>query len=161
MAANNCLMREVRMLWRTVDLRRPQSHGPQLLAVSGRTLTVRLLEDRRNELLAQLRPMAPDLVYRLELTLEALREQGPGQSEYDGLGRGDVIRKYLQRSGRPTELGEIRDAVATPASRFTGRSIWDGAKREVEHGRLINVADQSNGEAWVLALPEWQHSNPD
>ncbi len=151
------------MPWRTVDLRRRQpiaNDGPKLLPVTGRTLTVRLLEDRRNELLDQLRPMAPDLVYRLELTLEALREQGPEQNEYDGLGRGDVIRKYLQRVGRPTELAEIRDAVASPASRFTGRSIWDGAKREVEQGRLIDVSEESKGETWVLALPEWPRSNP-
>jgi hypothetical protein len=150
------------MPWRTVDLRRrqPQTNdGPKLLPVTGRTLTVRLLEDRRNELLEQLRPMAPDLVYRLELTLEALREQGPEQSEYEGLGRGDVIRKYLLRMGRPTELGEIRDAVAFPASRFTGRSIWDGGKREVEQGRLINVSEASKGETWMLALPEWQRSH--
>jgi hypothetical protein len=117
---------------------------------------VRLLEDQRNELLSQLRPMAPDLVYRLEQTLEALNEQGPPeQNEYYRLGRGEVIRKYLLKVGRPTDLREIRDDVASPTSRFPGRSIWDGGKREVEQGRLVNVADPK-GRHWVLALPEWQ-----
>ena len=92
---------------------------------------------------------------KLELTLEALQEQPPARGEYDGLDRPGVIRKYLLKIGRPAELREIRDAVAAPASRFDGRSIWDGGKREVEQGRLVNVADEDKGEDWVLALPEW------
>ncbi|HET6216710.1 MAG TPA: hypothetical protein VFE27_06790 [Acidobacteriaceae bacterium] len=119
------------------------------------TLTVRLLKQRRDELLGELRVLAPDLVQKLELTLEALTEQRPERGEYDGLDRPAVIRKYLLKVGRPTELREIRDAVASPASRFDGRSIWDGGKREVQQGRLLNVADTRKGEDWVLALPEW------
>lgn len=119
------------------------------------TLTVRLLEQRRDELLTELRNMAPDLAEKLILTLEALKEQAPARSEYEGLDRPQVIRKYLQKIGRPAELREIRDAVAFPVSRFDGRSIWDGGKREVEQGRLVNVADARKGEFWVLALPEW------
>lgn len=99
--------------------------------------------------------LAPDLVAKLELTLEALLEQWPARGEYEGLDRPGVIRKYLLKVGRPAELREIRDAVAAPASRFDGRSIWDGGKREVEQGRLLNVADEHKGEDWVLALPEW------
>ncbi len=128
---------------------------PPLVNTSGSSLTIDLLEDRRKELLEQLRPLAPDLVHKLELTLGALREQWPARGEYDGLDRSRAIRQYLQKVGRPAELREIRDAVGSPASRFPGRSIWDGGKREVEQGRLLNVADQSKGEAWVLALPEW------
>ena len=56
-----------------------------------------------------------------------------------------MIRKYLLKVGRPAELREIRDAVASPVSRFDGRSIWDGGKREVEQGRMVNVADQEQG----------------
>jgi hypothetical protein len=120
---------------------------------------MRLLEGQRNEVLDQLRAMAPDLVYRLELTLEALNEQGPPeQSEYFRLGRGEVIRKYLQKVGRPTHLREICEDVASPVSRFAGRSIWDGGKREVEQGRLVNVADPKD-KTWVLALPEWQQKS--
>lgn len=119
------------------------------------TLTVRLLKQRRDELLGEIRVLAPDLVQKLEQTLEALTEQKPERGEYDGLDRPAVIRKYLLKVGRPTELREIRDAVASPASRFDGRSIWDGGKREVQQGRLLNVADTSKGEDWVLALPEW------
>ena len=37
--------------------------------------TVRLLEGRREELLAELRAIAPELVRKLEETLAALREQ--------------------------------------------------------------------------------------
>ncbi len=118
--------------------------------------TVRLLEDRLEELLGDLRVLAPELVEKLELTLEALKEQWPMRGEYDGLDRSGVIRKYLMKVGRPAELREIRDAVAAPASRFDGRSIWDGGKREVEQGRLKNVADESKGEDFVLALPEWE-----
>lgn len=139
--------------------RQPQPRGrPQLLPPHGRSLTVRLLEDRRNELLEQLRPIAPEVVSKLELTLEALREQSPSRGEYEGLDRSEAIRQYLQKAGRPASLREIRDAVAAPASRFPARSIWDGGKREVEQGRLVNVADPSKGEDWVLALPEWQKS---
>jgi hypothetical protein len=120
------------------------------------TLTVRLLEQRRDELLVELRALAPELVLKLEQTLEALREQWPERGEYAGLDRPGVIRKYLVKVGRPAELREIRSAVESPASRFDGRSIWDGGKREVEQGRLLNVADASKGEEWVLALPEWK-----
>jgi hypothetical protein len=119
------------------------------------SLTVRLLEERRDELLGELRALAPELVQKLEQTLEALREQWPERGEYDGLDRAGVIRKYLLKVGRPAELREIREAVAAPASRFDGRSIWDGGKREVEQGRLLNVADESKGEDWVLSLREW------
>ncbi len=128
--------------------------GAPLQASTERTVTLRLLEDRRQELLEQLRPMAPELVRKLELTLEALKEQRAERGEYEGLDRAGAIRLYLQKIGRPASLREIRDAVAAPASRFHGRSIWDGAKREVEHGRLLNVADPSKGEEWVLALPD-------
>ncbi len=123
------------------------------------TLTVRLLKQRQDELLGELRLLAPDLVQKLEQTLDALREQRPERGEYDGLDRPAVIRKYLLKVGRPAELREIRDAVAAPASRFDGRSIWDGGKREVEQGRMLNVADESKGEDWVLSLPEWGHGS--
>jgi hypothetical protein len=119
------------------------------------TLTVRLLKQRRDELLAELRVLAPDVVGKLEQTLEALTEQRPERGEYEGLDRPAVIRKYLLKVGRPSELREIRDALAAPVSRFDGRSIWDGGKREVEQGRLVNVADPGSGEDWVLSLPEW------
>jgi hypothetical protein len=119
-------------------------------------LTVRLLQERRDELIDQLRAVAPTLVEKLELTLTALDEQCVERNEYDGLDRAGVIRKYLMKAGRPTELRVIRDAVAAPVSRFDGRSIWDGAKREIEFGRLRNVADGSKGQNWVLALPEWE-----
>ena len=120
-----------------------------------RTRTVRLLEDRLDELMGELRVVAPALTDKLEETLAALREQWPIRGEYEGLDRAGVIRKYLLQVGRPTELREIRDAVAAPVSRFDARSIWDGAKREVEQGRLRNVADEGKGEEFVLALPEW------
>ena len=119
------------------------------------TRTVRLLEERRQELLADLRALAPELVQKLEETLEALKEHRGERGEYDGLDRIGVIRTYLTKLGRPVDLREIRDAVAAPISRFDGRSIWDGGKREVEQGRLLNVADEAKGEDWVLALPEW------
>jgi hypothetical protein len=119
------------------------------------TLTVRLLMQRRDELLGELRVLAPDLVKKLEQTLEALHEQQPERGEYEGLDRPAVIRKYLLKVGRPSELREIRDAVAAPVSRFDGRSIWDGGKREVEQGRMVNIADEGKGEDWVLSLPEW------
>jgi hypothetical protein len=122
---------------------------------SAPTLAVLLLQQRRDELLNELRSVAPEAVERLELVLEALKEQIPPRGEYDGLDRPGVIRKYLLKVGRPVDLREIRDAVAAPASRFDGRSIWDGGKREVEQGRLLNVADASKGEDWVLSLPEW------
>ncbi len=125
------------------------------------TFTVRLLKQRRDELLGELRALAPDLVQKLEQTLEALKEQKPERGEYEGLDRPAVIRKYLLKVGRPAELREIRDAVAAPASRFDGRSIWDGGKREVEQGRMLNVADESKGEDWVLALPEWERTPKD
>jgi hypothetical protein len=118
-------------------------------------LTVLLLRQRKDELLQELRAISPELVKKLELTLEALNEQWPEPGEYDGLDRSGVIRKYLLKVGRPAELREIRDAVASPASRFDGRSIWDGGKREVEYGRMLNVADEGKGQDWVLALPEW------
>ena len=123
------------------------------------TLTVRLLMQRRDELLGELRVLAPDLVKKLEQTLEALHEQQPERGEYEGLDRPAVIRKYLLKVGRPSELREIRDAVASPVSRFDGRSIWDGGKREVEQGRMVNIADQGKGEDWVLSLPEWEQSS--
>jgi hypothetical protein len=119
------------------------------------TLTVRLLEERRQELLSKLRALAPDLVRQLDETLAALKEHTGERGEFDGLDRPSVIRKYLENVGRPANLREIRDAVAAPASRFDPRSIWDGGKREVEQGRLLNVAQESKGEDWVLALPEW------
>jgi hypothetical protein len=122
---------------------------------SAPTLAVLLLEQRRNELLNELRSLAPEAVEKLELVLEALKEQIPPRGEYDGLDRPGVIRKYLLKVGRPVDLRDIRDVVASPASRFDGRSIWDGGKREVEQGRLLNVADASKGEDWVLSLPEW------
>jgi hypothetical protein len=124
------------------------------------TLTVRLLKQRRDELLGELRVLAPDLVQKLEQTLEALTEQRPERGEYDGFDRPAVIRKYLLKVGRPTGLREIRDAVASPASRFDGRSIWDGGKREVQQGRLLNVADKRKGQDWVLSLPEWVVQGP-
>jgi hypothetical protein len=120
--------------------------------------TVRLLEERRQELLSELRALSresAELVDKLEETLEALREQNGERGEFEGLDRPGVIRKYLTKVGRPADLREIRDAVAAPASRFDGRSIWDGGKREVEQGRLLNLADEAKGEDWVLALPEW------
>lgn len=123
-----------------------------------RTVTIRLLKQRRDEVLGELRALAPDLVQKLEQILEALKEQKPERGEYEGLDRPAVIRKYLLKVGRPTELREIRNAVASPASRFDERSIWDGGKREVEQGRLKNVADESKGEDWVLSLPEWESS---
>lgn len=122
------------------------------------TLTVRLLNQRRDELLRELRVLAPDLVEKLIQTLQALNEQQPERGEYEGLDRPAVIRKYLLKAGRPSHLREIRDAVASPVSRFDGRSIWDGGKREVEQGRMLNIADQEKGEDWVLSLPEWQQS---
>jgi hypothetical protein len=121
--------------------------------------TVRLLEARRDELLGELRTLAPDLVQKLEETLEALKEHTGEPREFDGLDRPAVIRKYLAKVGRPSNLREIRDAVAAPASRFDARSIWDGGKREVEQGRLLNVANEAKGEDWVLALPEWGKKN--
>src|ERR1700677_2491725 len=122
------------------------------------TLTVRLLKDRRDELLGELRAVAPDVVEKLVQTLKALEEQRPERGEDDGLDRPAVIRKYLLKVGRPSRLREIRDAVAAPVSRFDGRSIWDGGKREVEQGRMLNIANQDKGEDWVLSLPEWEHN---
>jgi hypothetical protein len=119
-------------------------------------LTVKLLQQRRDELLQELRTVSPELVEKLELTLQALKEQWPERGEYEGLDRSGVIRKYLLKVGRPAELKEIRDAVAAPASRFDARSIWDGGKREVIQGRMMNVADENKGEQWVLSLPEWE-----
>lgn len=101
------------------------------------THTVRLLKERRVELLGELRALAPELVEKLEQTLKALEELRPERGEYDGLDRPAVIRQYLLKVGRPSELREIRDAVAAPVSRFDGRSIWDGGKREVQRGRLL------------------------
>lgn len=118
-------------------------------------VTMTLLEQRRMELLAELRALAPDLVAKLEQTLEALQELGAAPGEFDGLDRPGLIRHYLLKVGRPADLREIRDAVASPVSRFDGRSIWDGGKREVEQGRLVNVAKPGRGEDWVLSLPEW------
>jgi hypothetical protein len=122
------------------------------------TLTVRLLKQRRDELLEELRVLSPEVVEKLEQTLKAINEQRPERGEYEGLDRPAVIRKYLLKVGRPSELREIRDAVAAPVSRFDGRSIWDGGKREVEQGRMLNVADQGKGEDWVLSLPEWEQN---
>jgi len=119
------------------------------------SVTVRLLHQRREELMGELRALAPEVVRKLEQIQEALKEQGPEPGEYEGLGRPEVIRKYLLKVGRPAELREIRDAVAAPVSRFDARSIWDGGKREVEQGRVVNVADEKKGEDWVLSLPEW------
>ena len=118
------------------------------------TFTLRLLKQRKDELLAELRALAPELVEKLEQTLEALTEQRPERGEYEGLDRPAAIRKYLLKIGRPAELREIRDAVAKPASRFDARSIWEGGKREVEQGRMLNLAEpQNKGEEWVLSLP--------
>ena len=111
--------------------------GPRSTA----TLTLRLLKQRKDELLGELRALAPEVVEKLEQTLEALTEQRPERGEYEGLDRPAVIRQYLSKIGRPVELREIRDAVAAPASRFNARSIWDGGKREVEQGRMLNIAD--------------------
>ena len=61
-------------------------------------------------------------VEKLELTLEALKEQWPIRGEYDGLDRPGVIRKYLLKVGRPADLREIRDAVAAPAASMQDRS---------------------------------------
>jgi hypothetical protein len=123
------------------------------------TLTIRLLKQRRDELLEELRAIAPELVEKLKETLQALQEQKAERGEYEGLDRPAVIRKYLLKVGRPSELREIRDAVASPVSRFDGRSIWDGGKREVEQGRILNVANEAKGEVWVLSLPEWEHNS--
>jgi hypothetical protein len=90
-------------------------------------------------------------VEKLQETLEALSEQKREQSEYDGLDHASVIRKYLSKMGRPAGLREIRDAVAAPVSRFAAGSIWDGGKREVAQGRLLNVAARGRGEDWVVA----------
>ena len=68
---------------------------------------MRLLEERRDEILGELRSLAPDLVRKLEETLDALSEQRSERTEYDGLDRAGVIRKYLQKVGRPAELREI------------------------------------------------------
>jgi hypothetical protein len=134
---------------------RPESNTAGHLISADSSLTVRLLTEHRNELLDSLRKLSPELVAKLEMTLQALHEQWPQASEYQGLGRAEVIRKYLLKVGRPVQLREIREAVSAPASRFDARSIWDGGKREVERGRMLNVADQRKGEDWVLALPEW------
>ena len=123
------------------------------------TLTLRLLKQRKVELLGELRALAPELVEKLERTLEALMEQRPERGEYEGLDRPTAIRKYLLKIGRPVELREIRDAVAAPASRFNAKSIWDGGKREVEQGRMLNIADQNKGGEWVLSLPEWKRES--
>lgn len=120
------------------------------------TVTIRLLERRLDELLAELRAVAPELVKQLEQTMAALREQPVERGEYEGLDRGAAIHKYLAKVGKPTELRQVCDALEAPNSRFNARSIWDGAKREVEFRRVLNVADKSKGEAWVLALPEWR-----
>ena len=110
-------------------------------------------------MLGELRALAPEVVEKLEQTLDALTEQRPERGEYEGLDRPAVIRKYLLKIGRPVELREIRDAVAAPASRFNARSIWDGGKREVEQGRMLNIADGNKGEDWVLSLPEWKRKS--
>src|ERR1700678_1329721 len=123
------------------------------------TLTVRLLKDRRDELLGELRAVAPDVVEKLVQTLKALEEQRPERGEYDGLDRPAVIRKYLLKVGRPSELREIRDAVAAPVSRFDGRSIWSRGKRVVEQGRMVNIADAGKGDDWVLSLPDWEQNS--
>jgi hypothetical protein len=122
------------------------------------TRTVRLLKERRDEILEELRAIAPELVKKLEETLEALQELKPERGEYEGLDRPAVIREYLLKAGRPSGLREICAAVAVPMSRFDARSIWDGGKREVERGRILNVANKEKGEAWVLALPEWEQN---
>ena len=98
------------------------------------TLTVRLLRQRRDELLAELRVLAPALVEKLEQTLEALKEQRPERGEYEGLDRPAVIRKYLLKVGRPSELREIRDAVAAPVSRFRWK-IDLGRRKERSRAR--------------------------
>jgi hypothetical protein len=90
---------------------------------------------------------------------QAPAEQRPERGEYEGLELPAVIRKYLLKIGRPVELREIRDAVAAPASRFNAKSIWDGGKREVEQGRILNIADQNKGEEWVLSLPDWKRDS--
>ena len=120
------------------------------------TVTIRLLERRRDELLAELRGVAPELVKELEQTMAALREQPLERGEYEGLDRGSAIQKYLKKMGRPADLREVCDVLKAPNSRFNARSIWDGAKREVDLRRVVNVADRGKGETWVLALPEWR-----
>ena len=55
------------------------------------TVTIRLLERRLDELLAELRVLAPDLVKQLEQTMAALREQPVERGEYEGLDRGAAI----------------------------------------------------------------------
>jgi hypothetical protein len=127
------------------------------MGIRATPLTIRLLEERRDEILGELRALAPELVRKLEEILVALTEQRSERTEYDGLDRAGVIRRYLLKVGRPAELREIRDAVAAPVSRFDARSIWDGGKREVEQGRMRNVADEGKGEDWVLSLPEWEN----
>ncbi len=82
--------------------------------------TIRLLNQRRDELLTELRAVAPELVKKLEQTLDALTEQKPERGEYEGLARSQAIRKYLTKVGRPAGLREICDVVAAPASRFDG-----------------------------------------
>jgi len=127
------------------------------MGIRATPLTIRLLEERRDEILGELRALAPELVRKLEEILVALTEQRSERTEYDGLDRAGVIRRYLLKVGRPAELREIRDAVAAPVSRFDARSIWDGGEREVEQGRMRNVADEGKGEDWVLSLPEWEN----
>jgi hypothetical protein len=129
-----------------------------MMSKSKPTLTVRLLKQQRDELMEQLRLVSPDLVEKLEQTIQAIKEQEPERGEYDGLDRPTVIRNYLLKVGRPTDLRLIREAVAAPASRFDARSIWDGGKREVEQGRMLNVAAGGNPEEWVLSLPEWEQA---
>ena len=123
------------------------------------TLTVRLLKQRRDELLGELARPGPGSGGEAGTNPGGTEEQRPERGEYEGLDRPAVIRKYLLKVGRPSELREIRDAVAAPASRFDGRSIWDGGKREVEQGRMLNIADQGKGEDWVLSLPEWEQNS--
>ena len=45
------------------------------------TRTLRLLKQRKDELLGELRALAPEVVEKLEQTLEALTEQRPERGE--------------------------------------------------------------------------------
>ena len=51
------------------------------------------------------------------------------------------------------ELREIRDAVASPVSRFDARSIWDGGKRAVKQGRMLKSADEAKARTGCSHCP--------
>ena len=92
------------------------------------TRTVRLLEERRLELLADLRAIAPELVQKLEETLEALKEHNGERGEYEGLDRIGVIRTYLAKLGRPADLRRSEMQSPLPsAALMPGRSGMAGS----------------------------------